>query len=70
MAKQRSIVFFKMKKRYYKPVTDIVNLSQNCAIICASNEGVEGTATIQTCVSDEETDDYLSRCNYNVWDDE
>lgn len=37
---------------------------------CSSVLGVTGTGNMDTEVSDEETDEYLTRRNYNLWDEE
>lgn len=58
-----------MKKTYIEP-TLLITYVEPQRIICASIQGVSGTGNMNTAVSGEETSEYLSRRNYNVWDEE
>ena len=57
------------KKKYSSPAIVIIRVVSQ-RVICSSITGVEGTGKLSTEIySDEETEDYLSRSLYNVWDD-
>ncbi|MBR4898472.1 MAG: hypothetical protein IKZ48_06780 [Prevotella sp.] len=58
-----------MKKRYIEPAV-LITYVEPLRMTCSSVLGVTGTGNMDTEVSDEETDEYLTRRNYNLWDEE
>ena len=58
-----------MKKTYIKPAL-LVTCVEPQGIVCTSVLGVAGTGNMDTAVSHEETDEYLSRRTYDPWDEE
>lgn len=58
-----------MKKTYIEPAL-LVTFVEPQRIVCTSVYGVAGTGNMNTAVSNEATDEYLSRRTRNVWDEE
>ena len=59
-----------MKKAYISPVILIMRTVPS-QMLCSSVTGVSGTGNLNTDVDKSVgTDEYLSRRNQNVWDDE
>lgn len=56
-----------MKKEYAKPVVLVV-LVEPHNMVCASITGVAETGNLTTTVSNEESDEYLSRRSSSAWD--
>ena len=59
-----------MKKQYITPTIKVTEETTECFICTSIISGMEGTGSLSTTVSNEETSDYLSRGSRNVWDDE
>ena len=58
-----------MKKTYIEPAL-LITYVEPQKLICTSIQGVSGTGNMETTVSNEETDEYLSRRRRSEWDDE
>lgn len=56
-----------MKKIYVSPAIQVTRIGV-AHMLCGSIEGVDRTGNLNTSVSNDETEEYLSRRN-NVWDD-
>ena len=58
-----------MKKTYIQPSL-VITYVEPQRMICASILGVAGTGKMEDAVSDEETNEYLTRRKRNEWEDE
>ena len=59
-----------MKRQYITPAIQDIDLETEALVCACSIKGVEGTESLRTTVSNEETSEYLSRRRRNVWETE
>lgn len=56
-----------MKKTYIAPAIELA-YTEILSMLCSSIEGVENTGNMETSLSDDVTEDYLSRHAGSTWD--